>query len=129
MYGTVPESKPAGHTSPDAVARPRDHPTPPDPAEYPPDRLESYLAATRELYSVRDQAIAAWARHWDAAGQPSEVLEALERAYSQGHHLASLMVAYRIARSLGDGDCAFRWLVRADCERSSWYWTAAPSTR
>ncbi len=123
VYGPVPERGRRYQSSQDPVAQTRDHPAPPDPAEYPPNRLESYLAAVEELSSVRDDAIVRWARHWDAAGQPAQVLDALERAYSRGHHLPSHRVAYRIARSLGDGG-AFRWLVRAHRERASWYWTA-----
>jgi hypothetical protein len=104
----------------------RDRTAPPDPAEYPPERLESYIAAVQPLYLVRDEAIAAWASHWDAAGRPAEALDALERAHGHGRHLTSLVSAYRIARSLGDSASAFRWLVRAYRERASWYWTSVP---
>jgi hypothetical protein len=95
----------------------------PLPDEYPPERFEQFLRGIESRYDERDEAVIRWAEHWEHAGTAPAVLDAFEGAYERGERVPALDVPYRIARELGDRDGAFRWLVRASREASSWYWT------
>ena len=98
----------------------------PDPSEFPPGRLQSYLGAVRHVrpYDHKRKLVGEWLRFWDAAGRADEVLIALEattadmRLYLDLDN--ALDVAFEIALKEQGRSRAFPWLIRAHVTRFGW---------
>ena len=98
----------------------------PNPSEFPPERLQEYLNATRDVrpYDHKRKLVTEWLRYWEAAGRAEETLTNLKAATSETrHHLDldnTLDVAFEISLKAQGRSKAFPWLIRAHVTRSGW---------
>ena len=98
----------------------------PNPSEFPPERLQEYLNATRDVrpYDHKRKLVTEWLRHWEGAGRTEEALTSLETETSKTKYHPNLDnaldVAFEIALKAQGRSKAFPWLVRAHVTRSGW---------
>ena len=98
----------------------------PNPSEFPPERLQEYLNATRDVrpYDHKRKLVTEWLRYWEGVGRTEEALTSLEAATSKTKYYPdldnALDVAFEIALKTQGRSKALPWLVRAHVTHSGW---------
>ena len=98
----------------------------PNPSEFPPERLQEYLNATRDVrpYDHKRKLVTEWLRYWEGVGRTEEALTSLEAATSKTKYHPdldnALDVAFEIALKTQGRSKALPWLIRAHVTRSGW---------
>ena len=98
----------------------------PNPSEFPPERLQEYLNATRDVrpYDHKRKLVTEWLIYWEGVGRTEEALTSLEAATSKTKYYPdldnALDVAFEIALKTQGRSKALPWLVRAHVTHSSW---------
>ena len=98
----------------------------PGPSEFPPNRLQEYLDAARDVrpYDHKRKLATEWLRYWEDAGRADEALTNLEAAISKTKYDLdfddALDVAFEIALKAQGRSKALPWVIRAHVTRSGW---------
>ena len=98
----------------------------PNPGEFPPGDLASYLTAIGEIrdYKFKRQLVAQWLNYWADTGRAEEALSDLELIALDNRHHSELDeafdVAHQLAIQLQGRSQGFDWLVCAHIARSAW---------
>lgn len=98
----------------------------PEPSEFPPNRLQEYIHATRKVrpYDHKRKLVTEWLRYWAGSGRAEEALTKLEAVTLDTRHYPdfddALDVAFEIAIKVQGRSKAFSWLIRAHVMRSGW---------
>jgi len=93
---------------------------PPEPADFPPDRLEDFLAALSPRYFDGGESVGRWVDHWAGEGRSEEALGAIAEAIRRGTQIANYDAVYSLAVSVHGGDRAYPWLAWAHREGNGW---------
>lgn len=97
---------------------------PPNPAEYPPQRLKDYINDAEALWYFPDY-IERWIRHWRNTSNKEQAYLAIVEAIERGTRLREYDSLFDFSFSLRGKEEAYQWLVKANVERYGWdlYWT------
>ena len=99
----------------------------PDPKDFPPGRLQDYLAETPSVapYDSQRVQLAGWLKHWEAGGRTDDALADFAELISvKSDHYGlddALDVAFEMALHHQGRSKAFDWIVRAHIRGSGWH--------